>query len=87
MQEPQPNGQRQALRDYIHTTLLGGRAVDDDEELLLSGMVDSLGVMSLVSFVEQTFNIKVPLEDVTLENLCSIEAISTYADSQRIAAS
>lgn len=81
----QPEKQIQALRDYVRVTLLGGQKVTDDEELLLSGMIDSLGVMSLVSFVEQTYSIEIPLEDVTLENLSSITAISVYAENRRIA--
>ncbi len=83
----QPEEQIQALRDYVRVTLLGGLRVTDDEELLLSGMIDSLGVMSLVSFVEQTYSIEIPLEDVTLENLSSITAISVYAENRRFAVS
>ncbi|CUH41144.1 MULTISPECIES: acyl carrier protein [Ruegeria] len=83
----QPEEQIQALRDYVSVTLLGGLKVTDDEELLLSGKIDSLGVMSLVSFVEQTYSIEIPLEDVTLENLSSIDAISDYAENRHIAVS
>ncbi|WP_170422298.1 acyl carrier protein [Ruegeria arenilitoris] len=82
MNNTQHETQRQAVRSYVHGTLLGGQTVSDDEELLLSGMVDSLGVMSLVSFIEQTYGIEIPFEDVTLENLCSITAISKYADGR-----
>nr|WP_321250225.1 acyl carrier protein [uncultured Ruegeria sp.] len=82
-----PEEQLQSLRDYVRVTLLGGLNVTDDEELLLSGKIDSLGVMSLVAFVEQTYSIEIPLEDVTLENLSCITAISVYAENRRIAVS
>ena len=70
------------LRNYVQDTLLGGRSVADDEELLLSGMLDSLAVMSLVSFVEQTYALKVPFEDVVIENFESLEAIGQYVEGR-----
>ena len=82
MQNAQPESQKQALREYVQQTLLGGRSVGDADELLLSGMIDSLGVMSLVAFLEETYRFDIPFEDVTLENLCSIDAIARYADAQ-----
>ena len=70
------------LRAYVQDTLLGGRNVADGDELLLSGMLDSLSVMSLVSFVEQTYTLKVPFEDVVIENFESLEAMGRYVDSR-----
>lgn len=72
-----------ALRTYVQTALLGGQPVSDDDELLLSGMIDSLGVMSLVSFIEQTFVIEIPFGDVTIENFATIRAMADYAMSRR----
>ena len=66
------------LRDYIEETLLNGRAVADDEDLLLSGLLDSLAVMSLVSFIEQRFGLQVPFDDVVIEHFESIAAMATY---------
>ena len=82
MRNEQPDTRKQAVRSYVQATLLGGRTIADEEELLLSGMIDSLGVMSLVSFIEQTYKINIPFEDVTLENLCSIDAIAEYGNNR-----
>lgn len=70
------------LRAYVQDTLLGGCTVADGDELLLSGMLDSLSVMSLVSFLEQTYDLKVPFEDVVIENFESLEAMGRYVDSR-----
>ena len=52
---------RQALKDYISTELLDDAGqIDDDENLLADGMVDSLGMLRLVGFIEETYGIKVP---------------------------
>ena len=66
------------LRAYVCHTLLNGRSVTDGEELLLSGLLDSLSVMSLVSFVEKNYDLQVPFEDVVIEHFESISAIGSY---------
>jgi len=49
-----------------------------DENLLLSGLVDSLGVMTLVAHLEEVTGAPVPMEDVILENFATINAITAY---------
>ncbi len=76
------------LRQYIQETLLENgapHAVQDDENLLGSGLVDSVGMMSLVLFIEETFGVAVPPEDVTIEHFLSIDTIATYLEA-RVAA-
>jgi acyl carrier protein len=71
---------RDRLARYIATDLLNedGRVIDEDEDLLASGLLDSLGVMSLVHFIEQDHGIEVPAEDVIIENVLSLKAIDEY---------
>lgn len=68
----------ESIRGFVENDLLSGRKVADDEGLLLSGLVDSLGVMRLVSFIESSFDIKVPSSDLRLENFANLAAISAY---------
>lgn len=73
------------LSEYVSEELLmrePGDPVDADEELLLSGLVDSIGIMRLVGFIESDLNISIPPEDVTLENFSSVAAISAYLDGR-----
>ena len=51
-------------------------------DLLLSGLVDSLGVMRLVFYVETEFSIKVEPADVTIENFRTVETISSFISSR-----
>lgn len=69
---------RARIRDYVIGVLLGGHRVDDEENLLLSGLVDSIGVMSLVSHLETAHGVTVPMDEVTVENFVSIAAIDAY---------
>jgi acyl carrier protein len=57
-----------AIKEYVVGELLSGKDVGDEDDLLLSGLVDSLGVMRLVNHLEQQYSIKIPPEDVTIEH-------------------
>lgn len=48
------------------------------ENLLLTGVIDSLGILRLVSHIEQIQGRPLPAEDVTLENFRSIESMVDY---------
>lgn len=70
------------LKEYIRQELMSGAGGDLDvnENLLAAGIVDSLGVLRLVSFVEEKFGIEVADEDVTLENFQSIQSMVDYIE-------
>jgi acyl carrier protein len=73
----------QILIDYIQQQLLGGRSdisLAPEDDLLGSGLVDSMGMMSLIAFIENRFELKVPPQDMTIENFMTIEAIGNYLD-------
>lgn len=50
----------------------------DDESFLESGILDSTGVLQLIDFLEQEYGIRVENEEVTPDNLDSIERIAAY---------
>ena len=52
--------------------------IDLDEDLLGNGIMDSLGMMKLVLFLENEFNVQIPPEDMTVENFVSVQSISEY---------
>ncbi len=66
---------------YIQENLLGEKGeieLSAEDDLLGSGWLDSMGVMRLVGFVEETFNIKIPHEDIVIENFMDVIAITNY---------
>lgn len=77
---------KETLKQYIEQELLSDRGavtLDDDDNLLGSGLVDSVGMMSLVLFVEDTFELMVPPEDVTIEHFLSVNTISGYVQKRK----
>jgi acyl carrier protein len=50
----------------------------DDTSFLEEGIVDSLGVMELVSFVQKTFGVTVAPSEVTPENFDSVARLAGF---------
>ena len=68
-----------SLKKFIVDELLdGGVEVDENDNLLADGMVDSLGMLRLVSHIETLLSIKIPHSDLVIENFRSISVIDQY---------
>jgi acyl carrier protein len=68
--------------ELTHETLEDGLEVDDD--LLGGGILDSLGMMKLILFIENEFDVKVPPEDMVIENFMTVEHITSYLEKNKI---
>lgn len=74
------------LIDYI-TDELTHEELDDvlevDDDLLGGGILDSLGMMKLILFIEKNFDIKVPPQDMIIENFMTVGHITTYLEEKK----
>jgi acyl carrier protein len=59
------------------------RAVGNDDPLLENGIVDSLGVLDIVSFIESEFGVSAVDDDLVPENFQTIRRISDYIEKKR----
>ena len=69
------------LIDFIIAELAQGKDIGGlkpDDDLLEDSLVDSLGIMRLIAFIEQQFGYVVPSEDVVIENFMTVSAIIDY---------
>ena len=68
----------------INNFLLGAGSnnLNDDDSFLEKGIIDSTGVLELVSFVEETFNIRVEDEELVPDNLDSLNKLVIYIKSK-----
>lgn len=74
---------KQIITEFIAEELLSSDSMVDDDEMLLSdGVVDSLGMIRLVSFIEESFDIEIPPQDLTIQHFRSINTISAYLSDQ-----
>lgn len=70
-----------AIRDYIATNLLystDGFPHDDDVSFLREGIIDSLGVMELVDFVQKTFGFRVDPPEITPDHFDSVRKLAAF---------
>ena len=72
------------IRRYIQDEILNDPAmeIESDQDLLLSEALNSLGVMRLVAYIEEEFDIDVPPEDVTIEHFATLNLIAGYVASR-----
>jgi len=71
----------EGLRDFIARNLLystEGFSYTDDASLLREGIIDSLGVVELVEFVQNKFGLKVDQQEVIPDNFDSVASLSAY---------
>ena len=54
------------------------RPVHDSEQLISSGLIDSMGVISLVLALEKKFEIKIQADEIDLVNFDSLIAIESF---------
>lgn len=76
------NDSKVKIREFIVETFLFGSAdgLQDDTSFLDEGIVDSTGVLELVTFLEENFEIEVGDEELIPENLDSINNIANYLE-------
>ena len=72
--------QKSLIRTFIVENFLFGDddGLNDSTSFLEEGVIDSTGILELVSFVEETFEIIIEDEELIPENLDSIDNVNRY---------
>ena len=73
---------RDKIRAFILENFLFGndQGLNDDISFLDEGIIDSTGILELVSFLEEEFSISVEDEEILPENLDSIKNVVVYLE-------
>lgn len=68
------------IREFIVANFLFGDAGElrDDTSFLESGIVDSTGILELISYLEETFAIAIADDELVPENLDSISRVAAF---------
>lgn len=61
---------------------LGKQSLDPDEDLLEQRVIDSMGILKLVVFLEKAHNIKVMDEDIVPENFQSLNSMAKFVEQK-----
>jgi acyl carrier protein len=73
------------IRTFIIKQFLKGEraaSLADDTSFIDEGIIDSLGVLELATFIEETFGFRVEDEEMMPENLDCINHLVTYVNSK-----
>jgi acyl carrier protein len=73
------------VRQFVTEELAAAKGitqVSDDESLIENGVIDSLGIFRLVTFLEETFGVKIGDEEISAENLQNINMIEQLVISK-----
>jgi acyl carrier protein len=74
---------RTFISDELGRTIAG---VGDSDSLLEAGILDSLGVLALVSFIQQRYGVLVTDDEMMPENFDSLDAIVRFVTTKQIPA-
>jgi acyl carrier protein len=69
------------IRSFVSGNLLysdSGFPYADDTSFLQEGIIDSLGVMELVAFVQKEFEVKVDQKEVTRDHFDSVTRLAAF---------
>lgn len=73
------------IRSFVAENFLfsnNGFDLDDDESFLEAGVVDSLGVLELVTFVEEKFGVSVSDDEIVPANFDSVNNLAAYIQAR-----
>ncbi|MEA2474943.1 MAG: hypothetical protein QOE06_2858 [Thermoleophilaceae bacterium] len=72
------------LRDFIRRQFLFDESAElGDDDPLFPDVIDSLGVMEVVDFVEEKFGVGIGEDDLLADNFKSLTAIASLVDRSR----
>jgi len=69
------------VREYIVENFLideGEETIGDEDSFLESGLIDSTGILEVITYLEEHYGIKVADDEMTPENLDSLANVATF---------
>ncbi len=75
-----------AVKEFIQTELIRDRSHADlkiTNNLIETGIIDSLGIQKLLAYLETTFSIQIADDELIPDNFQTIEAISAFVRDKR----
>jgi acyl carrier protein len=75
---------KESIRKFIESKfpLARSRKLNDSSRLLEEGILDSLGVLELVNFLQDEHGIPIEDEELVPENFASIDAIAAFVQAK-----
>ena len=73
------------IRNFVVDNFLFGdeAGLTDDSSFIREGIVDSTGILQLVSYLQERYQIAVADEELTPENLDSVRRVAAFVEVKR----
>jgi len=78
---------KKSLKNFITSELMQGNNngnLNDSQSLIEEGIIDSLGILKLMSFIEDTFSVQIKDADLTPENFSTPQSIADFVKQRTI---
>lgn len=76
---------QEKIKIFIEKELLkSARPILADENILESGILDSMGIVQIITFLEREFGIKVEEDDFNLNNFSNIKNIAEFVNRKKV---
>lgn len=76
-----------SIKDFINKNFLMNSAsvtFSNTDSFMEKGIIDSTGILELVNFIQQSFQIEVKDDELVPENLDSVQNICSYIERKRL---
>ena len=75
---------KERLQDFIHSRILKGKTtIQDETSLFEGGVLDSINLTELITFLEEQWGISVSPSDVCLENFNTVSNLARFLEHSR----
>ena len=74
---------KEQIRKFIVETFMSGEGtLEDNEPLFDKGIIDSVGFIQLLTFIEKKFNIKMEMIEITMDKFGTVNDIANVVESK-----
>lgn len=74
------------IKRYIVTEImheLDENVLDNEAALIEGGIIDSMSLIKLVNFIEETFGFRITDEELDIENFKTVNALAGFINAKR----
>lgn len=74
---------RQEIKKFIEDEFVVGDGVDlETADLLEEEVIDSLGIFTLIAYIQEQLGVEIQPEEINLENFQTLDSITTLVESK-----
>ncbi len=74
---------QQELTDFLTAEVLEDVSALAPDQPLLTGLLDSFGLLALLNFIEERFGVAIPHDEVVTDNFSSVNTLAAFIASKR----